>query len=101
MLVPACRLPRTSSRVSKRRIASFAHAPNQRAHFMFLIRVEAVRRLIEHEHFGVVNDRLRETRTMAITLRERLHTLMEDRLEKTHLDHPIHHPLPRIAGDSP
>ena len=50
--------------------------------FVFLIRVEAVRRLVHDEHFRVVNDRLRETGAMPITFRERLDALMKHRIRE-------------------
>ncbi len=67
----------------------FAHLPNQRANLVLLVWIEAIGRLIEHEHFRIVDDRLRETGAMPIALRQRLDALVDNRLEKTHFDHAL------------
>ena len=56
----------------------FAHLANQSSHFMFLIGIEAVGRLIHNQNLGIVNDRLRETGPMPITFRQRLNALMDE-----------------------
>ena len=53
---------------------------------MLLVRVEAVRRLVQHQHIRVVNNRLRETRAMTIAFGKRFHALMLHGFEKTHFD---------------
>ena len=39
---------------------AFAHLPDQLAHFVLLVRVEAVGRLVQNQHRRIVQDRLRE-----------------------------------------
>src|SRR5690606_18347167 len=53
---------------------------------VLLVRVEAVRRLVEQQDVGIMQDRLRETHPAAVTLRQRLDALIEHSLE---MEHPV------------
>ena len=62
-----------------------------------LIRVQAVRRLVHDQHLGIVNDRLRETGALTVTLRQRLNRLLCDGTETRLLDHGLDLLLRKLA----
>jgi hypothetical protein len=66
-----------------------AHAADEVADLVFLIRIEAVGGLVEDEHLGIVDDRLRETGAVAIPFREGVDALVADRFEEGGLDRPV------------
>ena len=66
-----------------------AHLPDQGSHFVFLVGIQSVGRLVEDQDLGIVNDRLRKTGAMTIAFRQRLDALVQNGTEKTHLDHAI------------
>ena len=59
------------------------------AHFVLLVRIEAVGRFVQNQHVRIVDDRLGEAGAVTVTFRERFDALVHDRLEKTHFDHAI------------
>ena len=63
-----------------------AHPLDELADLVLLVRVEAVRRLIEHEHLGIVEDRLGKAGPVAVALREGVHRLMEHVAEEAQAD---------------
>ena len=77
-----------------------AHPPDQLPHLVLLIRIQPVRRLVQHQHVGVVNDGLGETGAVAITLGERLDALVQHRFQEAHLDHAVDGLLPRVAAQA-
>ena len=81
----------TSSRMCVEKMIAFFSpiSPDQGSHLVFLVRIEAIGRLVEDQHLGIVNDRLRKTGAMPVAFRERLDALMQHGFEKTHLDHAI------------
>src|SRR2546421_10478232 len=64
-----------------------AHPLDQTAHFMLLVRVQAIRRLVHDQDVGIVDNRLGETEAMSVAFGESIHALVDDGLEKAHLDH--------------
>ena len=58
----------TSSRICVEKMIAFclAHPANQSSHFMLLVGIQAVGRLVQNQHFRIVNDRLRKTGAMPI-----------------------------------
>ena len=54
------------------------HALDHLAHDKLLVGVEAVRRLVHDQHLRIVEDSLREARTLAIALGERVDRLLRD-----------------------
>ena len=67
-------------------IFDFAMRADQRAHLVLLVRVEAVGRLVEDQHLGIVQDRLREADAPPIALRQRVDGLVEHALEMQELN---------------
>ena len=57
------------------------HRVDQRAHFVLLVRIEAVGRLVEDQHRGIVQDRLREADAALEALRQRVDRLFEHALQ--------------------
>src|SRR4029077_10668491 len=53
---------------------------------MLLIGVEAVRRLIQDQYLGIMDQCLRKAGPVTIAFRERIDALMENRLQKTMFD---------------
>src|SRR6187402_2013460 len=64
-----------------------AHLPDQGSHFVFLVGIESISWLVEDQHRGIVNDRLRKAGAMTKSFRQRLDALVQNGTEKTHLDY--------------
>ena len=77
------------------------HAPDELAHLVLLVRIEAVGRLVEDQHLGVVQDRLRETDAAPIALRQRVDGLLEHVLEVQQLEHLVEALLAARRGARP
>ena len=75
--------------VEKMMALLLAHAADQSAHLMLLIRVQTVGRLVQHQDFRVVNDGLRETGAVAEAFGKGVHALVQDRLQKAHFHHAL------------
>lgn len=57
------------------------HVFDERADLILLIRIETVRRFIEHQHGRIVQQRLREPHPLFVSLREGLDCLLSHRIE--------------------
>ena len=66
-------------------IFDFAMRADQLADLVLLIRIEAVGRLVEDQHLGVVQDRLREPDAPPVALRQRVDGLLEHAIEMQEL----------------
>ncbi len=77
-----------------------AHLPDELADFMFLIRIQPVGRFIENQHLRIMNDGLRETGAMPVSLGEGVHVLMQDGFEETEVDDPVDGGLPGIPAQA-
>ena len=77
-----------------------AHPPDQLPHLMLLIRIQPVRRLVQHQHVGIMDDGLGETRAMAKPLGERLNALVQDRFQTAHLNGAADGFLPRVPAQA-
>jgi hypothetical protein len=65
---------------------ALAELADQVAHLVLLVRVEAVGRLVEDQHLGLVHQRLREAGAVAVALGERVDRLVQHRGEEAALD---------------
>ena len=83
MMIARVQTASTSSRmcVEITMILSFGHRPDQPAHLVFLVRVEAVGRLVEDQHLRVVQDRLREADAALEALGQGLDRLVQHPVE--------------------
>ena len=68
----------------------FAHPPDERTHLMLLVRIESIGRLVEDQHRRIMQNGLRQTGAVTVTLRQRVDALVNDRLEKTRGDGALH-----------
>jgi hypothetical protein len=66
-----------------------AHALDHAAHLMLLVGIEAVRRLVEDEHVGVMNDALGEAGAVTVPLGERVHALIAHAVEEAQVQHTV------------
>ena len=62
------------------------HRRNDGWHFVFLVRIEPVGRLVEDQNVGIVQQGLRDTNTALIAFRQGFDRLMHDLADPDHLD---------------
>ena len=77
-----------------------AHALDEIAHFVLLIRIETVGGLVEDENVGIVYERLREAGAVLVPLGERVYRLVQHVFEEAQLDCAIHRPAARVAAQA-
>jgi hypothetical protein len=75
-------------------------APDEAEHLVDLPRIEAVRGLVEDEHLGVVDERLREPDPLAVALRQMAEHAVGDAPEGAGLDHAVERLVERRAPDA-
>ena len=63
------------------------HRIDQAAHFVFLVRIEAVGRLVENQHGRIVHDRLGQTDAALEALRQGIDRLFEHAVQMQAFDH--------------
>ena len=56
----------------------FPHPPDQGPHLVLLVWIQTIRRLVQNQHIGIMNDRLSEAGSMAVTFRECFDALVQD-----------------------
>ena len=75
----------------------FTEALDQAAHFVFLIRVQTIGRLVEDQHVRVMDQRLREAGAVFVAFRQRVDRLIQHAFEETQLDRTMHRALAGVA----
>ena len=63
-----------------------AHALDESAHLVLLVGVEAVGRLVKNQDVRIMNDRLRQTGTVFVALRQGVDRLVEHSFEHARLN---------------
>ena len=64
---------------------------------MLLIRIQAIRRFIENQHGGIVQNRLRQTDAASKALRQRVDALLANRVELQMFEH-VAQPVAAVLG---
>ena len=103
MMIARVHAASTSSRMCVEKTIAFllAHPPDQRPHLVLLVGIEPVGRLVQDQHVGIVDQRLREAGAMAEALGERVDRLVQHRFEEARLDHAVDRLLLRPSPRSP
>ncbi len=79
----------------------FPHALDEVAHFVLLVGIEPVGRLVHDQDVRVVDQRLREAGAVLVALGKRVDALVEHALEKTQFDRAVDRLFPRRAPETP
>ena len=77
-----------------------AHALDESAHLVLLVGVEAVGRLVKNQDVRIMNDRLRQTGTVFVALRQGVDGLVEHSFEHARLNRAVNRLLLGVAGQA-